>query len=110
MLTQLESLFVDHNQLVGGLPESWSNLTSVSPIIELLMTLAQPVFLLSKTSTMSGAQNAEIERLNMQHWSQQQNTRAYENAHAVHEFGTSSRQQSPTREDFVSACVALLRV
>ena len=35
MLMQLQKVYLSHNQLVGSLPEAWSNLTSVSPISEL---------------------------------------------------------------------------
>lgn len=34
-LMQLQGLILSSNQLVGSLPEDWSSLTSVSPIIEL---------------------------------------------------------------------------
>lgn len=35
LFMQLHELSLAHNQLVGSLPEAWSNLTNVSPVIEL---------------------------------------------------------------------------
>ena len=38
MLMQLRDVYLKGNQLVGSLPEAWSNLTSVSPIPELCVS------------------------------------------------------------------------